>query len=96
MAAVAKSLQIPVIDISGPASEESIADQLVNAAKVHGFVYIRNLGRDVPSEDIDRAFQLVRLVQIHDWYVSTKCAASPSSSLHHPRKRNGKLRSQRV
>jgi hypothetical protein len=52
-------LQIPVVDISGPDLEERIADQLVDAAKVHGFVYIRNLGRDIPIKDIDHAFDLV-------------------------------------
>jgi hypothetical protein len=55
-------LQIPVVDISGPDSEESIADQLVNAATVHGFVYIKNLGKDILIEDIDRAFDLVGLI----------------------------------
>jgi isopenicillin N synthase-like dioxygenase len=52
-------LQIPVVDINGPESEQSVADQLVNAATVHGFVYIKNLGRDIPIEDIDHAFDLV-------------------------------------
>jgi non-haem dioxygenase in morphine synthesis N-terminal len=54
-----KPLQIPVVDINGEDSEQSIADQLVNAATVHGFVYIKNLGRDIPIKDIDRAFELV-------------------------------------
>jgi isopenicillin N synthase-like dioxygenase len=56
-----KPLQIPVVDINGLDSEESIADQLVNAATVHGFVYIKNLGNDIPIKDIDHAFELVPL-----------------------------------
>jgi isopenicillin N synthase-like dioxygenase len=54
--------QIPVIDISGPDAEEgTITDELVNAATVHGFVYIRNHGRDIPVEAIDKTFDLVIL-----------------------------------
>jgi len=62
-------LQIPVVDISGPDSEESIADQLVHAATLHGFVYIKNLGRDISIEDIDHAFDLVGLVHFYELYV---------------------------
>ena len=66
---VPNPLQIPVVDISGPELEESIADQLVNAATVHGFVYIRDLGRNIPIKDIDHAFDLVRLIHLYKLYV---------------------------
>jgi isopenicillin N synthase-like dioxygenase len=69
MANIPNPLQIPVVDISGPDSEESIADQLVHAATLHGFVYIKNLGRDIPIEDIDHAFDLVGLVHLYEIYV---------------------------
>ncbi len=58
-ASVPNPLYIPVVDISGAGSEETIAGQLFDAATVHGFVYIRDLGREIPIKDIDRAFYLV-------------------------------------
>jgi isopenicillin N synthase-like dioxygenase len=69
MANVPIPLQIPIVNISVPDSEESIADQLVHAATVHGFVYIKNLGRDIPIKDIDDAFALVGLVHLNEVYV---------------------------
>lgn len=54
--------KIPVIDISAPnVDQKDVARQLVDAAEEHGFIYIRNLGRDIPATDIDGAFDLVRL-----------------------------------
>jgi isopenicillin N synthase-like dioxygenase len=50
---------IPVIDISGDAPEAQVADQLVNAATRHGFVYIKNEGKDIPVEAINDMFELV-------------------------------------
>ncbi|PQE28433.1 Oxoglutarate iron-dependent oxygenase protein [Rutstroemia sp. NJR-2017a BBW] len=49
---------IPVIDISGSLPEAEVAKQLVDAAATYGFVYIRNLGKDIPAEAIDRTFDL--------------------------------------
>ncbi|KAM3088258.1 hypothetical protein ACMFMG_002313 [Clarireedia jacksonii] len=49
---------IPVIDISGSLPEAEVAKQLVDAAATYGFVYIRNLGKDIPVEAIDRTFDL--------------------------------------
>jgi hypothetical protein len=89
-------LQIPVVDISGPDSEESIADQLVNAATVHGFVYIKNLGKDILIEDIDRAFDLVGLIHVYDLHDIANYAVSPRTSLHPLLKRNRKWPLQRV
>ena len=52
--------QIPVIDISGSIPEDEVAKQLVDAAATFGFVYIKNKGKDIPVQAIDRVFELVR------------------------------------
>jgi isopenicillin N synthase-like dioxygenase len=52
-------VQIPIIDISDPGEEDRIASELVDAARTHGFVYIKNQGRGVPVEAIEEAFNLV-------------------------------------
>ncbi|KAF5024886.1 hypothetical protein F66182_3044 [Fusarium sp. NRRL 66182] len=52
---------IPIIDVYAPGvDQKEVAKQLVDAAENHGFIYIRNLGRDMPAADIDGAFDLVR------------------------------------
>lgn len=52
--------EIPVIDISATDVDQNvIARQLVEAAEEHGFIYIRNLGKDISPQDIDGAFALV-------------------------------------
>ncbi|RCI16968.1 hypothetical protein L249_2069 [Ophiocordyceps polyrhachis-furcata BCC 54312] len=51
---------IPVIDLA--ADQALVARQLVAAAEDHGFIYIRNLGLDIPTPDIDRAFALASLL----------------------------------
>ena len=53
--------QIPVIDISGSIPEARVAKELIDAAATYGFVYIRNLGKDIPVEAINKAFELVRM-----------------------------------
>jgi isopenicillin N synthase-like dioxygenase len=55
---MANSANIPIIDLAGDQAE--VARQLVNAAEEHGFIYIKNLGNDIPPKDIDGAFELVR------------------------------------
>lgn len=58
-----KTASIPVIDISAQdVDQKAIAQQLVDAAVEHGFIYIRNLGRDISPGEIDGAFALVSLV----------------------------------
>jgi isopenicillin N synthase-like dioxygenase len=52
------SAEIPIIDLSG--DQHQVAKQLVDAAEEHGFIYIRNLGKDISAADIDAAFKLVR------------------------------------
>lgn len=49
--------QIPVIGLSGP--EGTVAKELVHAAATYGFVYIKNMGKDIPLESIDGTFALV-------------------------------------
>ncbi|KAK4188222.1 hypothetical protein QBC35DRAFT_451514 [Podospora australis] len=55
MAQIAK---IPVIDISGDGDQEQVAKELVEAAIEHGFIYIKNTGKDIPADAIERAFDL--------------------------------------
>ncbi|KAF5133245.1 UPF0676 protein [Metarhizium anisopliae] len=50
------SADIPIIDLSGPQAE--VSKQLVDAAADHGFIYIQNLGHDIPAASIDDAFAL--------------------------------------
>ncbi|KAF7909403.1 uncharacterized protein EAF01_003121 [Botrytis porri] len=52
--------RIPVIDISGSVPQSEVAKQLVDAAATFGFVYLKNLGKDIPVDAIDRTFELSR------------------------------------
>ncbi len=54
------SAGIPLIDINS-ADKAAIGRQLVDAAEEHGFIYIRNLGKDITPEQVDQAFGLVCL-----------------------------------
>ncbi len=56
MAQVAK---IPVIDVSGEGDQTQVARDLVEAAIEHGFVYIRNTGKDIPIAAVEGAFDVV-------------------------------------
>lgn len=56
---MAKVAKIPVVDISGDGDQTRVAKELVDAAVEHGFVYIKNTGKDIPVEAIDGAFELV-------------------------------------
>jgi len=55
---MATAAKIPVIDLSGD-DQAQVAKDLVEAAIEHGFVYIKNIGNDIPLEAIDGAFALV-------------------------------------
>lgn len=48
---------LPIIDISG--DEAEVARQLVDAAEEHGFIYIKNTGKDIPAAAISEIFGLV-------------------------------------
>lgn len=50
--------QIPILDISGEQTQQ-MADELVSAAATHGFIYIKNTGKEIPVSKIDHAFDLV-------------------------------------
>lgn len=54
---MASTADIPIIDLSG--DRDTVAGQLVDAAEDHGFIYIKNLGQDIPAADIDGAFAVV-------------------------------------
>ena len=58
---MAASANIPIINLSG--EQTQVAKQLVDAAAEHGFIYIRNLGDDIPASSVDEAFSLVRRLQ---------------------------------
>ncbi|KAK1778218.1 hypothetical protein QBC45DRAFT_414781 [Copromyces sp. CBS 386.78] len=58
MATVAK---IPVIDISDDSQDQAqVAKELVEAAIEHGFIYIKNTGKNIPADDVDAAFELAK------------------------------------
>jgi hypothetical protein len=48
-----------VIDISGDLPEIEIARAIVDATATYGFVYVKNLGKDIPIEVIEHTFELV-------------------------------------
>lgn len=56
-----EAASLPIIDISaeGPDHQAQVAKSLVDAAAEHGFVYIRNTGRDLTREQIENAFAVV-------------------------------------
>ncbi|KAK3308749.1 uncharacterized protein B0T15DRAFT_525153 [Chaetomium strumarium] len=54
---MAETANIPVIDISGD-DQARVAKELVAAAIEHGFVYIKNNGKDIPVQAIDEAFEM--------------------------------------
>lgn len=54
---MAGSALIPVIDLAG--DQDEVARKLVDAAEDHGFIYIKNLGKDIAPAAIDEAFSLV-------------------------------------
>lgn len=54
---------IPIIDISAEGADElQIARALVDAAAEFGFVYIKNTGKEIPVEQIENAFAVVRSI----------------------------------
>ena len=50
-----------MIEISGNSPELETARAIVNATATYGFVYVKNLGKDIPIEVIDHTFELVSL-----------------------------------
>lgn len=57
---MAQVANIPIIDISDDGQDQAqVARALVDAAIEHGFIYIKNTGKDIPLDAIDAAFDLV-------------------------------------
>lgn len=54
---MAKEAQLPVIDLDG--DQAQVARELVEAAIEHGFVYLRNTGKDIEIPAIANTFELV-------------------------------------
>ena len=52
---------IPIIDIFAESGTDELqtAKALVDAAAEHGFVYIKNTGKDITTKQIESAFGLV-------------------------------------
>ncbi|KAK1833299.1 hypothetical protein QBC39DRAFT_254668 [Podospora conica] len=56
---MAKVANIPIIDISDDSQDQAqVARDLVDAAIEHGFIYIKNTGKDIPLDAINGAFEL--------------------------------------
>ena len=55
---MANVANIPIIDLSA-VDQEQVALDLVEAAVEHGFVYIKNTGKDIPVDAVEGAFKLV-------------------------------------
>jgi len=57
---MAQAAKIPIIDIADDGGDAiQVAKELVEAAIEHGFIYIRNTGKDIPIEAVDGAFDMV-------------------------------------
>lgn len=53
-----EAVQLSVIDITSGLPEAIIAKQMVEAATKNGFFYIRNIGKDIPTQAIENIFGL--------------------------------------
>jgi hypothetical protein len=62
--------EIPVIDISNPSL--SVAQEVLDAACTHGFLFIKNDGSTIPQADIDEMFNLVSGPYRFNLYVLSK------------------------
>ncbi|KAB5575832.1 hypothetical protein GE09DRAFT_1169665 [Coniochaeta sp. 2T2.1] len=76
MAAAAK---IPVIDISDDANQLQVAKDLVEAAVEHGFIYIKNTGKDIPVESVEKAFDIARILFKGPVEDKQRCAIQPNN-----------------
>jgi isopenicillin N synthase-like dioxygenase len=57
---MANTASIPIIDISDSQGDQTrIAEELIDAAAKHGFVYIRNTGQDISLPQVEQAFSIV-------------------------------------
>lgn len=74
---MAVSADIPIIDVNA-GDRATVAKQLVDAAEEHGFIYIKNLGEDIPVADIDETFNTVRKVHCQISQVIKRLIQPPS------------------
>lgn len=63
--AATESIQLPVLDVSQLGPET--ANDLIEAVKNYGFVFIKNNHSEIPVNDIDNMFALVSLQLISWW-----------------------------
>lgn len=63
MSDVTASIELPVIDISNP-HDPDVGKATLDAAAKYGFLYVDSKGSDFTREDIDHAFDLVRIFHI--------------------------------
>lgn len=74
---MANTAKIPVVDISDERNQQEVARELVDAAIEHGFVYIKNTGKDIPVEAIDEAFEIVCYDQESHLSVISRLTVDP-------------------
>lgn len=80
---------IPVIDISNPSEE--VAQQVLDAASKHGFLYIKNDGATIPPQDIDDMFKLVGPT-ITSSNKQSRLTKSEQTILRLPKRTKGRIR----
>lgn len=61
---MAVSADIPIIDVNA-GDRATVAKQLVDAAEEHGFIYVKNLGQDIPVSSINGTFDIVSETLMH-------------------------------
>lgn len=57
-----ENMSIAVIDLTAPRPDTDLAQDLVNAATTHGFIFIRNQDEAIPHAGLEDMFALVSLV----------------------------------
>jgi isopenicillin N synthase-like dioxygenase len=65
---------IPIIDLDTPDADAPTAARLVDAATDHGFIYIRNSGRQFTAIDVDGAFNISKTLFDSPLEEKKKCA----------------------
>ncbi|KAH8887362.1 Clavaminate synthase-like protein, partial [Thozetella sp. PMI_491] len=67
--------KIPVIDIAAEGDEQAkVAKELVEAAVEHGFIYVKNTGKDIPVEAVESAFNISKNLFRAPLEEKQKCA----------------------
>lgn len=57
--AAAPPVELPIIDLSNP-EDPVVGKAMLDAAAKYGFLYVNSKGTDFTSQDVERAFGLVR------------------------------------